>query len=929
MLDLGVESGVNGDAVDVLVEIIRVFGPMLKDAEKQALQKTILQILDDDRTGSIVKKKAVVAMSLLSIHMGDALLKSFVSQLAESFQAPELDSNKRRLLLSMAGSLSRSVPQRLEPFLGHLIPFVLNALSEEEYDQAMAARAEDGEADPDLDEVREAALVALEGFLSCCSNGMRFFTDGALDSALRYIVYDPNMAEDEEDEGKAEDEDEDAFEEEEEEEDFEQEGAFSDDEDSSWKLRRCAAKALYAIISTRSNGDLLENGTLYDKIAPVLIKRFKEHEENVRLEILTTLALLVRKTGEGSTLGTANMFDTDLDSAQARPSRKRRRIDSNTADLGSALAFSSSLGLNSPAASPSPVSGPRADLSRLSPSILKGVSELLKLPSVPTKQTAISLLREVVLVQHGGLSDSLNRILEPLVDVIQNTSNLPNGSASTAVAGAAAATGGIMRVGALQLLAAICDTHSSRILAPYIKRIVSSVTAAANDQYYKLSGEALLTIESITKAITPPRSAGTEQERTEFLANIYDVVFTKAKSAEADLELRQRAIHALGVLLARTSGAKNVKLLAKDKRSHSLEVLEDRLRNETTRLSAVKAIEIVFVSAVDQQDLPSPWTKDVALELGNQLRKADRNLRTSSLAALRSLAYSKVALAKLDQKAVELVAQLLLPLITSRDLSLLGVAMSIYSKLVIAFPKQIVEAQLVKALCEVVLSPMGSKAFDAFLNLTQSIGEQGAGQPLMAAFLQEVGVSGDPAVVGKAIGTLLVSGGPSVGVTLSDFEGELRSSKDYQRQCLALSTMGEAGFRLGMSSPLKPETFSGHFSSTPEAVPRTAAIALGRAGAGSIKAYLPVILSFTGKAGNLQYLSLYSIKEILQNAGGSRSDISPYTQQIWENLLAASQIEDNKALAAECIGRITIIEPTKFLPLLQVCLCLQFLFDSL
>ena len=916
MLDLGAESGVNGDAVDVLVEIIRVFGPMLKDAEKQALQKTILQILDDDRTGSIVKKKAVVAMSLLSIHMGDTLLKSFVSQLAESFQAPELDSNKRRLLLSMAGSLSRSVPQRLEPFLGHLVPFVLNALSEEEYDQAMAARAEDGEADPDLEEVREAALVALEGFLSCCSNGMRFFTDGALNSSLRYIVYDPNVAEDEDDEGKAEDEDEDAFEEEEE--DFEQEGAFSDDEDSSWKLRRCAAKALYAIISTRSNGDLLENGTLYDKIAPVLIKRFKEHEENVRLEILTTLALLVRKTGEGSTLGTSNMFDTDLDSAQARPSRKRRRLDSNTADLGSALAFSSSLGLNSPAASPSPVSGPRADLSRLSPSIVKGVSELLKMPSVPTKQTAISLLRELVLVQHGGLSDSLNRILEPLVDVIQNTSNLPNGSASTAVAGAAAATGGIMRVGALQLLAAICDTHSSRILAPYIKRIVSSVTAAANDQYYKLSGEALLTIESITKAITPPRSAGTEQERTEFLAKIYDVVFTKAKSAEADLELRQKAIHALGVLLARTSGAKNVKLLAKDKRSHSLEVLQERLKNETTRLSAVKASEIVFVSAVDQQDLPSQWTKDVALELGNQLRKADRNLRTSSLAALRSLAYNKVALAKLDQQAVEQVAQLLLPLISSRDLSLLGVAMSIYSKLVIAFPNQIVEAQLIKALCEVVLSPMGSRAFDAFLNLTQSIGEQGVGQPLMAAFLQDVGVSGDPAVVGKAIGTLLVSGGPSVGVTLSDFEGELRSSKDYQRQCLALSTMGEAGFRLGMSSPLQPQTFSGHFGSTPEAVPRTAAIALGRAGAGSIKAYLPVILSFTGKAGNLQYLSLYSIKEILQNAGSSRSDISPYTQQIWENLLAASQIEDNKALAAECIGRITIIEPTKFLPLLQV-----------
>ena len=917
MLDIGSDKGVNSDAVDVLIDIIRCFGPMLKDAEKQALQKTILTILDDERTASMIKKKAVVAISILSLYMPDPLLRAFISQLTEGFQDPDLPSSKRRLLLNMAGSLSRSVPQRLGPYLKTIVPFIIGALSEEEYEEITAELSEDSDRTSDADEVREAALVALEGLLACCSSEMRPFTNDAISAALRYAGYDPNSASDEDDEAMGGTQEDEGDEVDADDEDFEQEGAFSDDEDASWKIRRCAAKALYAIISTRSNGDLLENGTLYEKIAPVLIKRFKEREDNVRLEILLTLALLVRKTGENTSIGTVAVSDGEFSLEQGRRSRKRRRVDSNTDILGAAGALSSTMGLSSPAASPSPVSGPRAELARLSPVIVKGVSQLLKQPSVPTKQTAMSLLRDIVLVRNGGLSDSLSKIMEPLVDVIKSSSNLPNGSASTSL-GASAATGGVMRIDALQLICAICDTHSSRILAPYIENMVSSVITAAKDHYYKVSGEAMLTLESIIKAITPPRGAGTEQQRAKLLTSIYDTVSAKATSLDADLEVRQKAISALGMLLARTSGASSLNLLAANKRFKALDNLQDRLKNETTRLSAVKAIELVSASAKDQNDVQPAWTRSVTLELGAQLRKADRNLRGASLTALRSLTYNTVSLSKMDAKTVHELASLLLPLISARDLNLLGVTMGIATQLMKTNPKQVVDTNLIKALCDVVLSPLGGRVFDAFLELIHCIGEQGVGGALMQAFLRDVGVSGDQSTVGKAIGTLLVSGGSTVGVGLQEFEDELRSSADPQRQCLALSVLGEAGFRMGTTSPLQPQTFTIHFNSKYEIVPRTAATALGRAGAGNIKLYLPIILSYTGKPGQLQYLSLYSIKEILQNAGSTRGDIAPYTKQIWENLRAASQAEDNKALGAECIGRITNIEPQTFLPLLQV-----------
>ena len=920
MLNIGSESGVSSEAIDVLTDIIRCFGPMLKDAEKQALQKTLLEILHDERTVSVVKKKAVVAISILSLYLPDALLKSFVSQLLSNFQDEDLEAYKRRLLISITGSIARSIPSRLGPYLKNLVPFVLDPLSEDEYEQAMTDMAEDGDVDPEVDEIREAALVALEGLLSCCSNDMRPFTSDALSAILLYLGYEPNAASEEDDEemaGTQADEDDDEFGGEDE--DFEQDNAFSDDEDSSWKIRRCAAKAAYAIISTRSNGDLLDNGTLYDKVAPVLVKRFKEREENVRLEILMALALLVRKTGEAASIGIVHLPDNDIIMDQGPRSRKRRRVDSITDGLGSAGAFSSTLGLNSPAASPSPVSGPRAELAGLSPTIVKGVSQLLKQSSTPTKQTAMSLLRDIVLVQNGGISDSLREILDPLESLIKSSSNLPSGSSSTAVGGAAATSGGAIRIEALHLAGAICDTHSSRILAPYMEGVISSTMVAAKDNYYKVSGEALVTTESIVKAVTPPRSAGTEQQRKAFLTNIYDVVCTKATSSDTDLEVRQKAIHALGVLVARTSGSGSAKLLPATKRTKALDILQDRLKNETTRLSAVKAIEIVLVSAADQNDLQAPWTRTVALELGAQLRKADRSLRSACLSALRSLVFNQTSLSKLDDKTVHELAELLLSIVNARDLNLLGVAMAILSRLVQKNFHEVVNDKLIEAMCGVVQSPLGGRVFDAFLTLVQCIGEQGAGQLLMQAFLQDVGVGGDQAIVGKAIGTLLISGGQSVGVGLKDFEKELRSSKDPKRQCLALSILGEAGYRMGTSSPLNPPTFTKYFSSGTDAVPRAAATALGRAGAGNINVYLPVILSYTGQPGPTQYLSLYSIKEILQNAGTSRSDISPYTRQIWDNLLAASQNEDNKALGAECIGRISSIEPQTFLPLLQVC----------
>jgi cullin-associated NEDD8-dissociated protein 1 len=68
--------------------------------------------------------------------------------------------------------------------------------------------------------------------------------------------------------------------------------SYSDDEDVSWKIRRSAAKLIHALIGTRN--ELLFK--FYDIAAPVLIPRFSEREESVRLEVLSAFEILLKQT---------------------------------------------------------------------------------------------------------------------------------------------------------------------------------------------------------------------------------------------------------------------------------------------------------------------------------------------------------------------------------------------------------------------------------------------------------------------------------------------------------------------------------------------------------------------------------------------------------------------------------------------------------
>ncbi|KAI5811207.1 armadillo-type protein [Peziza echinospora] len=889
MLSPDVNQRTNIDSVDVLIEVLRCFGGILGGAEVEQFQVQVMGILKNDRSTSVVKKRAVTALSLLCVYSPDILLSSFISHLIESFRVEGSSPQRLRLYVSVTGALARAIPDRFGPHLQLLAPFILALVNGKDVDEQEFG----DEPDMEGDELKEAALVALEAFQSQCPGEMRRFTDEVLAAGIRFLKYDPNYAdgngEGDEDMGDADAEDEEeAFDGD----DFEEDGNFSDDDDISWKVRRCAAKLLSTVVRTRA-GDLLEDGTFYREVAPILVDRFSEREENVRLEVLATATVLVRKTDE-------NYVPLVAVSTPITSSKKRRRERSD-ASIQEVLPDRGS--------SPLQLTGPKSSLASLVPRLSKSLSKLLKgkATSLSTKQASITLLLAIVDVLHGGLDEVLPLFIDPIIDATKGS----GGYFGTA----ASATGSSLRIEVLKLVGKICAEHDRKVVEPHLKRLVPAVVAAVKERFYKISSQALSTCVEIIKLLTE-RPNGAEH-----IDELYDAILEKIVSSEVDLEVRERAIYGMGVLLSRTSSTTNS--LSPGKRQAGLDVLLERLRNETTRITAARAIDLVAKNAKTQNDLSAAWVSDVVTELGAQLRKANRSLRGASLDGLKSMVNNDVGRKLLSPEARNELVGVLIPLLTLNDLHLLGPALAIM-RLLVDTREVAVTKPMVEAVCSLVKTHQGSgSTLENVVALVNSIGvvDPNGRTSLMNGLLKDVGVLGETAVVAKVIGNLLVSGGGKEGglsVGVGDFVTEINTAGDDHRKCLALMVLGEAGLKMGPSFPIGPEIFLSQFQAQSEDVPIAAAVALGLAGAGSVEKYLPVIMKRLHEDKvKEQYLLLHSLKEIIQHSDTSSVDIKPYAKEMWSALFSIAKNDDSKAVGAECVGRLTIIDPYNFLPELQ------------
>lgn len=832
----GMSTEIKCECLDILCDILHKYGNLMA-SDHELILGALLPLLSSNQAS--VRKKTVSCIASLASSLSDDLLAKATVEVVRLLKNKGTKPEMTRTNIQMIGALSRAVGYRFGPHLGDTVPVLINyCTSASENDE----------------ELREYGFQALESFLLRCPRDISSYCDAILHLTLEYLSYDPNftdnMEEDTDDESH------------EEEEDDESANEYTDDEDISWKVRRAAAKCLDALIVSRP--ELLSK--LYDEACPKLIDRFKEREENVKMDVFNTFIELLRQTGNVT----------------------KGQIDINEMS-------------------------PRWLLKQEVPKIVRSITKQLREKSIKTKVGAFSVLKELVVVLPDCLADHIGSLIPGIEKALCDKSATSN-----------------LKIEALVFTRLVLASHSPSVFHPYIKALSSPVLSAVGERYYKVTAEALRVCGKLVHVVRP-NIEGYGFDFKPYVHPIYNAIMSRLTNQDQDQEVKECAISCMGLVVSTFGDNLRAELPA------CLPVLVDRMGNEITRLTAVKAFAVIAASSL-RIDL-SCVLEHVIAELTAFLRKANRALRQATLETLNSLivAYGD----KIGSAAYEVIIVELSTLISDTDLHMTALALELGCTLMAdkrsipnvgltvrnkVLPQaltlirsSLLQGQALSALQRffAALVYSANTSFDALLDSLLSTAKpspQSGGVAKQALFSIAQCVA---AVLCLAAGDQKCS--PTVKMLTDILKDD--SSTNSAKQHLALLCLGEIGRRKDLSSHAHIENIViESFQSPFEEIKSAASYALGNIAVGNLSKYLPFILDQIDNQQKKQYLLLHSLKEVIVRQSVDKAEFQDSSVEKILNLLfnhCESEEEGVRNVVAECLGKIALIEPAKLIPALK------------
>ncbi|KAL7002106.1 Cullin-associated NEDD8-dissociated protein 1 [Sarracenia purpurea var. burkii] len=823
------------ECLDILSDVLHKYGNLMASDHELLLDALLPQLSSNQAS---VRKKTVSCIASLASSLSDDLLAKATVEVVRLLKNRGAKTEMTRTNIQMIGALSRAVGYRFGPHLGDTVPILLNyCTSASENDE----------------ELREYSFQALESFLLRCPKDIFSYCDVILPLTLEYLSYDPNftdnMDEDTDDESH------------EEEEDDESANEYTDDEDISWKVRRAAAKCLAALIVSRP-GML---SMLYEEACPKLIDRFKEREENVKMDVFNTFIELLRQTG--------NVTKGQID------------IDETS---------------------------PRWLLKQEVPKIVRSITRQLREKSIKTKVGAFSVLKELVVVLPDCLADHIGFLIPGIEKALCDKSATSN-----------------LKIEALVFTRLVLASHSPLVFHPYIKALSSPVLSAVGERYYKVTAEALRVCGELVRVVRP----NIEDYGFDFkpyVRPIYNAIMLRLTNQDQDQEVKECAISCMGLVVSTFGDNLKAELPA------CLPVLVDRMGNEITRLTAVKAFAVIAASPL-QIDL-SCVLEHVIVELTAFLRKANRALRQATLGTLNSLiiAYGD----KIGSSAYEVIIAELSTLISDSDLHMTALALELCCTLmadrrsiqnvgltvrnkVLPQALTLIRSSLLQGLALsalqsffVALVYSANTSFDALLESLLSTAKpapQSGGVAKQALYS-----------IAQCVAVLcLAAGDQKCSATVKMLTDILKddSGTNSAKQHLSLLCLGEIGRRKDLSSHAHIETIViESFQSPFEEIKSAASYALGNIAVGNLSKYLPFILDQIDNQQKKQYLLLHSLKEVIVRQSVDKAEFQDSSVEKILSLLfnhCESEEEGVRNVVAECLGKIALIEPAKLVPALK------------
>ncbi|KAK9054826.1 hypothetical protein SSX86_025905 [Deinandra increscens subsp. villosa] len=829
------KTDIKCECLDILCDILHKFGNLMTSDHEVMLGALLPQLSSNQAS---IRKKTVSCIASLASSLSDDLLAKATTEVVRLLRNKGAKPEMTRTNIQMIGALSRAVGYRFGPHLGDTVPILIQ--------YCMNASEND-------EELREYSLQALESFLLRCPRDISSYCDEILHLALEYLSYDPNftdnMEEDTDDEVHDEEEDDDSTNE------------YTDDEDVSWKVRRAAAKCLAALIVSRP--EMLSN--LYDKACPKLVDRFKEREENVKMDVFNTFIELLRQTG--------NVTNGQVDADKLSP---------------------------------------RWSLKQEVPKVVKSINRQLREKSIKTKIGAFSVLKELVVVLPDCLADHIGSLItgiEKALCEISSTSNL--------------------KIEALTFTRLVLASHSPAVFHPYIKAISAPVLSAVGERYYKVTAEALRVCGELVRVVRPDIQVF-DFDFKPYVYPIYNAIMSRLTNQDQDQEVKECAISCMGLVVSTFGDHLMAELPA------CLPVLVDRMGNEITRLTAVKAFAVIAASPL-HLDL-SCVLEHVIVELTAFLRKANRALRQATLGTLNTLivAYGD----KIGSAAYEVIIVELSTLISDTDLHMTALALELCCTLmsdrrsgptvsltvrnkVLPQALGLVKSSLLQGQALLALqnffATLVYSANTSFDVLLESLLSTAKPSPQSGSIAKQALFS-----IAQCVAVLcLAAGDHECSSTVMMLTEILKddSTTSSAKQHLALLCLGEIGRRKDLSSHAHIENIViGSFQSPFEEIKSAASYALGNIAVGNLPKYLPFILNQIDNQQKKQYLLLHSLKEVIVRQSVDKAEFQDSSVEKILNLLfnhCESEEEGVRNVVAECLGKIALIKPAKLVPALK------------
>ncbi|KAK7869061.1 hypothetical protein R5R35_000783 [Gryllus longicercus] len=715
------------------------------------------------------------------------------------------------------------------------------------------------------DELREYCLQAFEAFVHRCPKEITPHISAITDLCLQYITYDPNYNYDDE----GEEGEDGVIMETEEEVDDDENDEYSDDDDMSWKVRRSAAKCMEAVIATRH--ELLVE--FYKTVSPALIARFKEREENVKSDIFHAYMALLRQTRP--TVGVS--------------------LDPDSMDQEE---------------------GPTCMLQAQVPAIVKAVHHQMKEKSIKTRQDCFALLKELVIVLPGALTNHI----PALIPGIQYSLGDKNSSSN-------------MKIDTLAFVHCLLTSHAPEVFHSHMAVLVPPVLAAVGDSFYKITAEALLVLQQLVKVIRP-LDTPSNFDFTPFTLELYHCTLVRLKAADIDQEVKERAISCMGQIIC------NLGDYLQGELHTCLPIFLDRLRNEITRLTTVKALTKVAGSPL-RIDL-RPIMGEAIPILGSFLRKNQRALKLGTLTLLDTLVrnYSNSMNSELLNKVIVELS----PLLSEADLHIAQLTLTLLTSIAELHPSALarVSDAILPEILILAKSPLlQGAALSSMLEFFQALvkaGLPGLGyRDLLAMLVAPVTQSNMASGTGpmpvlhkqafhslaKCVAALTITWRQEALAVVEQFMRDIQNPRNDSQHIFALLIIGEIGRHIDLSSitSLK-QVILNSFSPPSEEVKSAASYTLGSVAVGNLPQYLPFVLQEIEAQPKRQYLLLHSLKEIISCQSGSPGGVQllqPFVPAIWQQLFLHCECseEGTRNVVAECLGKLTLIDPAALLPQLQ------------